>query len=119
MILLVEDDEDVRDMLQLTLETHGCVVELASNGRQALAAIERSRPCLVILDLVMPVMNGWAVLAEMKARNLDTIPVCVITALGGEAPAEAVCSLCKPFETGQLLVIADRYCAHAARALTC
>ena len=115
MILLVEDDEDVRDMIQLTLETHGCIVELAANGRQALAAIERARPCLVILDLVMPVMNGWAVLAEMKARQLDSIPVCVITALGGEALPEAVGSLCKPFETGQLLVMADRYCAHGAR----
>lgn len=115
MILLVEDDEDVRDMIQLTLETHGCIVELAGNGRQALAAIERARPCLVILDLVMPVMNGWAVLAELKARQLDSIPVCVITALGGEAPPEAVGALCKPFETGQLLVMADRYCTHGAR----
>ena len=118
MILLVDDDDDVREMLELTLASHGWVVELAGDGAAALAALERGRPCLVILDLVMPVMNGWDVLAQMKARGLGDIPVCVITALGGPAPAEAVASLCKPFETGELLALADRYCAHRARAFT-
>ncbi|MCX5747183.1 MAG: response regulator [Proteobacteria bacterium] len=115
MILLVEDDEDVREMLKLTLEVNGCVVELASDGRAALAAMTRQRPCLVILDLVMPVMSGWEVLAQMQARQLDDIPVCVISALGGPTPSEAIASLCKPFETSELLAVTDRYCAHGTR----
>jgi len=66
VILLVEDDEDVRDMLEFTLESSGHVREVANHGRAALEALERQRPCLIILDLLMPVMTGWQVLAEMK-----------------------------------------------------
>jgi DNA-binding response OmpR family regulator len=112
VILLVEDDEDVREMLKLTLEMSGYVIDVARNGTAALEALDRRRPCLVILDLVMPVLNGWEVLAQMKARGLDDIPVCVISALGGRAPSEAVASLCKPFETNELLAVAARYCTH-------
>jgi CheY-like chemotaxis protein len=111
VILLVEDDEDVREMLKLTLEVSGYDVDVATNGATALAALGRQRPCLVILDLVMPVMDGWEVLAEMKVRQLGDIPVCVITALSGHAPSEAVASLCKPFDARDLLAIAGRYCS--------
>ncbi|MBS1123561.1 MAG: hypothetical protein H6Q90_5789 [Deltaproteobacteria bacterium] len=111
MILLVEDDEDVREMLKLTLEVSGYVVDVAKNGVAALEALDRQRPCLVILDLVMPVMDGWEVLAQMKARQLGDVPVCVISALSGRAPSEAVASLCKPFDASALLAVAARYCA--------
>lgn len=114
VILLVEDDEDVREMLKLTLELSGHVVDVAANGTAALEALARQRPCLVILDLVMPVMSGWDVLAQMKARQLDDIPVCVISALDSRAPIEAVASLGKPFEASALLAVADRYCARTA-----
>lgn len=113
VILLVEDDEDVRDMLCLTLELNGHAVDVAHHGGAALEALERRRPCLVILDLVMPVMNGWQVLAQMHARRLGDIPVCVITALDERTPAEAVAALCKPFGANELLAVADRYCPHA------
>ena len=116
--MLVEDDEDVREMLKMTLEGRGYVVELAENGVAALEALDRRRPCLVILDLVMPVMNGWEVLEQMKARQLSDIPVCVISALGGRAPGEAVAALTKPFETSALLAITDRYCSHGSLPLT-
>jgi len=111
VILLVEDDEDVREMLKLTLEMSGYAVDVAMNGTAALEALDRERPCLVILDLVMPVMDGWQVLAQMKARQLGDIPVCVISALSGRSPSEAVASLCKPFDTSELLAVAARYCS--------
>ena len=97
-------------MLKLTLEMSGYDVDVAKNGTAALEALDRQHPCLMILDLVMPVMNGWEVLEQMKVRKLD-IPVCVISALSGRAPSEAVASLCKPFETRELLAVAARYCA--------
>lgn len=114
MILLVEDDDDVRDMLKVTLESGGHPVGVARNGEEALLAIERQRPCLVILDLVMPVLDGWGVLARLTEQHqLDDVPVCVISAFGDRAPDEAVATLCKPFDTNELLALADRYCPHA------
>jgi DNA-binding response OmpR family regulator len=116
VILLVEDDEDVREMLEFTLKCRGFSVELASDGDAALSMLERSRPCLMILDLYMPRMNGWAVLTQMTSRQLDGVPVCVITALEGPSPASAVATLYKPFDASALLDVAARYCAHATAA---
>lgn len=112
MILLVEDDEDVREMVKLTLELSGYTVDVAGNGTAALAALDRQRPCLVILDLVMPELDGWGVLAQMKARQLADIPVCVISALSDRTPSEVAASLSKPFDTNELLAVAARYCSH-------
>lgn len=114
MILLVEDDEDVREMLEFTLRSHGFLVEVANDGNAALEALARQRPCLVVLDLVMPVMTGWDVIAQMKARQLGDIPVCVISAFEGRTPSEAVASLCKPFDARELLALAARYCSHTS-----
>jgi CheY-like chemotaxis protein len=112
VILLVEDDEDVREMLAFTLSSRGYPVDVVSNGSAALTEIERVRPCLMILDLVMPVMTGWQVLSEMKARGYGDLPVCVISALNSPNPPEAVASLCKPFATHDMIAIAARYCTH-------
>lgn len=110
MILLVEDDEDVREMIKFTLEGRGFPVVDVANGADALAFLRDQRPCLIILDLVMPVMTGWQVLAEMRARGLAHIPTCVISALPDRAPSDAVAILRKPFEIGQLLELAGRFC---------
>jgi DNA-binding response OmpR family regulator len=118
MILIVDDDLDIREILELTLQFKGYTVEGASNGREALAVLERTRPCLMVLDLVMPEMTGWQLLEEMKERKLGDIPVCVISALEGRTPSEAVASLCKPFEPSELLAIVARYCRHPARTTT-
>ncbi len=99
-------------MLAFTLESSGYTLELAKHGGAALDALGQRRPCLMILDLLMPVMNGWQVLEEMKARKLDGVPVCVISALGERVPTEAVASLRKPFDKRELLEVAARYCTH-------
>lgn len=116
MILLVEDDEDVREMLAFTLRSRGYTVEVVKNGSAALEALERERPCLMILDLVMPVMNGWTVLAEMKARQMSDVPVCVISALEGQRPTDVVATLGKPFNTTELFALAEKYCGHGRRS---
>lgn len=99
-------------MLAFTLSSRGYMVEVVNNGSAALAALERARPCLMILDLVMPVMTGWQVLGEMKARGFGDVPVCVISALNSTNPPEAVASLCKPFDTHDMIAVAARYCRH-------
>ncbi len=96
MILLVEDDEDLREMMRTVLESRGFAVKEATDGVQALAILEKERPRLVILDLVMPLMTGWQVIAHMKERGID-VPVCVISALADRNPPEAVARLTKPF----------------------
>jgi CheY-like chemotaxis protein len=114
VILLVEDDEDVREMLAFALTSRGFTVEAVSGGREALGAIERQRPCLIILDLVMPVMSGRQVLVELEARGLSSIPVCVISALSDAPPEQAIATLAKPFDVGEVVTLAARYCVHTS-----
>ena len=118
MILLVEDDEDVREMLEFSLTSRGFTVEVVMNGVAALAALGRVRPCLVILDLHMPVMTGWDLIEQMKQRGYGDIPICVMSALDSGIPAEAVARLAKPFDSRALVGVSARYCTHVDHAVT-
>lgn len=100
-------------MLAFTLRCWGYKVDVAKDGKAALASLERNKPCLVILDLYMPGMNGWKLMAQMASRKLDGVPVCVITALEGPTPENAIATLYKPFEASALLAVAAQYCGHA------
>ncbi|HSR15462.1 MAG TPA: response regulator, partial [Gemmatimonadales bacterium] len=79
--LVVEDDPATRELLRRYLEAEGWAVDEAENGRAGLDAIQRRIPTLVLLDLMMPVMDGCQFAAELR-RTPDwaTIPVVVITA---------------------------------------
>jgi len=114
VILVVEDDEDVRELLEIALRGRGYVVVSVANGSDAIAALEKERPCLMILDMVMPSMTGWDVLAKMRTDGHGSVPVCVISALSKEPPPDAVASLTKPFDIKNLVELARRYCDHAA-----
>jgi len=84
-VLLVEDNDDVRDMMSTALQLAGKRVLTAANGREALAVLARTQPCVIILDLMMPVMNGWELRAALKRDpSLSTIPVIVVSALTEE-----------------------------------
>ncbi|CAN5813780.1 hypothetical protein BH11MYX2_BH11MYX2_24750 [soil metagenome] len=109
MILVVEDDEDVRDMLALTLRGRRFPVMLAKNGADALIVLADQRPCLIMLDLVMPGIDGHGVLAQMKTNGYDS-PVVVISALDADPPEGIVATLRKPFENPVLLELATRFC---------
>jgi len=115
MILLAEDDEDVREMLAFALTSRGFDVETVGDGGAVLESLARTHPCLLILDLVMPIMTGQQVLAEMKTRKIADVPVCVISALGGPTPPEAIACLTKPFEVSEVVAIATKCCRHARR----
>ncbi len=80
-VLLVEDESDTREMMARTLSKFGWTVTEAANGREALDALEKDVPRLILLDLMMPVMDGFDFLLEMRARpEWETIPVVVVTA---------------------------------------
>ena len=80
-ILIVEDDPANRDLIRRTLEKAGWVVEEAENGEDALTRILANRPSLVLLDLMMPHVDGFDLLARLREREeLRKIPVVVITA---------------------------------------
>jgi signal transduction histidine kinase/DNA-binding response OmpR family regulator len=81
LALMVEDDPPTREMLRRMLESDGWLVEEAGNGREALACVERRLPGLIVLDLMMPEMDGFEFLAEMQRHeSWRTVPVVVVTA---------------------------------------
>jgi CheY-like chemotaxis protein len=79
--LLVEDDIETREMMARTLDKAGWAVSEASNGQEALDMMSEFQPRLILLDLMMPVMDGFEFLTAMRARSdWRHIPVIVITA---------------------------------------
>ena len=80
-VLVVEDDADTREMLQRMLEREGFPVALAADGREGLDRVAENPPSLILLDLLMPQMNGFEFLAELQTRpEWRSIPVVVVTA---------------------------------------
>jgi CheY-like chemotaxis protein len=90
-ILVVDDDVDHRELLCEALQAMGYQAHQAENGKVALEKLEERLPALVLLDLKMPVMTGWAVLEALKKMpRAKTIPVLVISAYGFEWEAELI-----------------------------
>jgi signal transduction histidine kinase/DNA-binding response OmpR family regulator len=80
-VLVVDDDPKTRDMLRRTLQKAGWTVAEASNGSEALEALERVRPALVLLDLLMPGMDGFEVLERLNGDSTwREVPVIIVTA---------------------------------------
>jgi CheY-like chemotaxis protein len=114
-ILVVEDDADLRDSIAGILEQEGFLVVLAENGRVALDYLrDHKPPRLVLLDLMMPVMNGWEFRdTQMRDPELSEIPVAVLSADSRtRLKAEALGVdryLKKPVELDQLLGLVAGY----------
>ncbi|BFU45508.1 response regulator transcription factor [Krasilnikovia sp. MM14-A1004] len=83
-VLVVDDDPTVSDVVRRYLEQAGCEVRLAADGADGLAAIAAERPDLVVLDLMMPGIDGLEVCRRVR-RQLPGLPVVMLTALGEEA----------------------------------
>ena len=117
-VLLVEDDEGIRETVADSLRFEGYDVAIATNGAEALAWIEAGGvPSMVLLDLVMPVMDGAELLQRLRSRGATAqVPVVVMTAALGAEPAteaaEAV--LAKPFDLGDLLALVEKFSARRA-----
>ena len=112
-ILVVEDDEDVRELIACTLEEHAYAVDQASDGRQALLRVAESCPELILLDMKMPRMNGWEFARQFHEQFGWPAPIVVVTA---SADAQARASeigaeghLGKPFALADLLAVVKQY----------
>lgn len=80
-VLIVEDDEKLRELERRTLERAGWNVCEAANGKRALERIKQERPKLILLDLIMPEMNGFELLEQLRVNpQWSSIPVIVVTA---------------------------------------
>lgn len=108
LILLVEDNEMNRDMLSRRLQRKGYEVVMATDGEEAVAMVQINRPALILMDMSLPVMDGWEATRRIKASD-RTIPVIALTAhamAGDEQQArEAGCDDydVKPVEFQRLL----------------
>lgn len=80
VVLIVEDDEGIQESLKDALEDEGYVVAQAYNGREGLDYLARERPSLVLLDFMMPVMNGVAFCEELRKREPTGVPIVLLTA---------------------------------------
>lgn len=104
-VLVVDDDASIRELLSTALEDDGYEVVPARNGQDALAVCDRWRPDVIVLDLMMPVMDGWTFAKRLHER--DDIPIVVLSAATDIARhaktvgAKAVVG--KPFDLDQLL----------------
>ena len=109
-MLVVDDDQDIRELLVSVLEDDGYQAKSAQNGREALDVLERWKADVVVLDLMMPVMDGWT-FADRMHEKWD-IPIVVISAAtdlrhhAGRVGAAGV--IAKPFEIESLLPIIAR-----------
>ena len=81
-LLVVDDDEDIRVLVATLLERTGATVRQAPNGREGLREFHAWRPDLVVLDVNMPELDGWAVLERI--RDMSDVPVLMLTARGEE-----------------------------------
>ena len=79
-VLVVEDDKNIAELLQMYLEKEGYAVTVASDGGQGLSKFRAIQPDLVLLDVMMPVMDGWAVCRTIRAESQT--PIIMLTAKG-------------------------------------
>ncbi len=106
-ILVVEDDRNISDLIQMYLVKEGFEVRIAADGGKAIAEFQKSVPDLILLDIMLPVMDGWAVCA--KIRETSKVPIIMLTAKsevfdriqGLEMGADDY--IVKPFEMKELL----------------
>jgi CheY-like chemotaxis protein len=109
-VLVVDDDQDIREAVFEAISDAGYAVDAAANGVEALDAMRQQRPCVVILDLMMPVMDGWEVVAQMDADpSLAGVAVCIVSAHDKDPPRND-CVLRKPVSLARLLQTVERYC---------
>ena len=112
-ILVVDDEQQLALAVKIRLQSRGYQVAVANDGQQALEAIEKEPPDLVILDVLMPVMDGYTFLRELNARvGRGKIPVIILTARDRMKDLFEVEGIedyiVKPFDYEDLLLRIDR-----------
>ncbi len=110
-ILVVDDDPSLLEVVELVLSTEGYPVLTARNGAEALQQVERAHPALVLLDMRMPICNGWEFAARLRERGI-ALPILVMTAAqDARRWAEEIGAtgyVPKPFDIGDLLAAVEK-----------
>ena len=110
-ILVVDDDPNILDVVSELLDMEGYRVATAANGAEALLAIELQRPSLVLLDMRMPVLDGWGFAKQLRERGVK-LPILVMTAAqNARLWAEEIGAqgyVAKPFEVPALLAAVEK-----------
>jgi CheY-like chemotaxis protein len=113
-VLIVDDDPAIRGLMADALRSEGYAVDMAAHGAEALEAMRARRPATILLDLMMPVMDGFTFIEHCHREQLcDGVPILVISAVqealnrAGELPVHAV--LAKPFDLDELVRLVGRY----------
>jgi CheY-like chemotaxis protein len=111
LILIVEDDPNLRAVIRMVLERAGYEVAEAKNGLDGLQSIERQTPELVIADMIMPVMNGIELVERIRSNpKTASIPIVLLSGREVDRPAAALVNavVTKPFEPADLLARINR-----------
>jgi CheY-like chemotaxis protein len=107
LVLVVDDDPDILQTLGLCLSSEGYRVLMAANGKEALDILDREHPNVILLDLMMPVMDGWQFVAELEHRGRRDMPLLILSAdrsvQGHAKQLRANAHLAKPFDLDELL----------------
>src|ERR1035437_2598177 len=119
VILCIEDEQEMIDLMRLILSRRGFEILGANGGKEGLEIIRKNHPDLVLLDLMMPEMDGWEVYQQMKAdETTKNIPVIVVTARAqsidkvlGLHIAKVDDYIAKPFSPQELLNSVDNVLA--------
>jgi CheY-like chemotaxis protein len=112
-ILIVEDEPALRSLLAELLSSRGYTVAMSENGEEAVSYLNTNpAPRLILLDLMMPVMNGWELRDNMLANpKWREIPVAILSALDDVPRAlKFVAYIGKPVDVGRLFAVVTEYC---------
>jgi CheY-like chemotaxis protein len=112
-VLVVEDDADIRECVRMILEDEGFDVVTAANGAEAERELaQMDAPCVLLLDLVMPVMNGWELLEHLRRDGKlgQGMHVVVVSATPVKVPAGPVKCMYKPLRAVELIETVREYC---------
>jgi CheY-like chemotaxis protein len=111
-VLVVDDDDAIRQFIQMALEGSGYEVATAEDGQEALAAVQAAPPRVILLDMRMPIMDGWAFTRAYRETPPPHAPIVVLTAArdAGEyaSDVDADAFLAKPFNLRELLGLVGR-----------
>lgn len=121
-ILVVDDEKDVQGVLRLALQGAGYTVECADDGQEALEKAAVFRPDLVVLDLMMPVMDGWEALRRLRSGGAPPPLVVILSACAEPRRAlreGAAACLSKPFHLRELLLVCERALAGTGERSEC
>lgn len=108
VVLIVDDDEDFRSALAEVLRDEGNHVVEAANGQEAIRVLDSLKPDLILVDLIMPVVDGWSLFAAIQGREeLREVPVAFLSAVPQMAPGGGSLILKKPLDLPALLTLLE------------